>query len=188
VLGAKEINYTSLEPTGANFAAAGYTMDKASLSVGKIVTGGVTFARGNKDSCLLLDAPAPYSEKMDSASTWHVVLYDIEDRRAWLVDGANALLHLTRARLSQKRFARSMKPDLEKFPYANLADGKDAALNALEKIGSQNQALVAEKQSSVLTITWGLKDIVLGFWHILEQIHDHKKVLSGTGVPLRITD
>jgi hypothetical protein len=129
---------------------------------------------------------------MESASTWNVVLYDVDDRRAWLVDGANALLHLTRARLSQKQFSKNLKLDLEKFPHADCSHGRDAALKALEAIAENNQVLIAEKpsfgQPSSAANNWGLKDIVLGYWHILEQIQDHQRLLSGAGMSIRLTD
>lgn len=40
-----------------------------------------------------------YLENIKYASSKFVVLYDVNDRRAWLVNGASALLHLVRASL-----------------------------------------------------------------------------------------
>jgi hypothetical protein len=190
--GAQDVQYTSLGYTGSNFATAGCALAGVTISGGKFITGGASFVAGNKDRMLSLSSSEPYEMKMESASTWHVVLYDTDDRRAWLVDGTNALLHLTRARLSQKHLARNPQLNLEIFPYADFSHGKDAALKALGAIAANNHVLIADTssfgQSSSAINNWGLKDIVLGYWHILEQMQDHQEMLSGPGMPIRLTD
>lgn len=70
-------------------------MDKVSISGGKIINAGVTFARGIKDTPLYLKRAMAYEQEIHDAGNVQVVLYDMADKRAWLVDGACALLHLT---------------------------------------------------------------------------------------------
>lgn len=69
-------------------------------------------------------------------------MYDIDDRRAWLVDGANALLHLTRTQLSQKEY-RDYHRAGDEFPCADPVH-HDAALNALLYIGDSDPLLTRE--------------------------------------------
>lgn len=48
-----------------------------------------------------LSSSRPYQCKMHSGSYIHDVMYDVEDRRAWPLDGVSALIHLTRAQVSR---------------------------------------------------------------------------------------
>jgi hypothetical protein len=54
-----------------------------------------------KDDMSSLSSSGPYRCKMHSGSYIHVVLYDVEDLRAWSLDGASALIHLTRTQVSR---------------------------------------------------------------------------------------
>ncbi|KUJ14213.1 uncharacterized protein LY89DRAFT_720573 [Mollisia scopiformis] len=190
--GTSDIEYANLGFTGSNFATAGCALSGVTISGGRFITGGASFVPGNKDRMLSLSNSEPYYLKMESASTWNVVFYDTDDRRAWLVDGGNALLHLTRARLSQKRLARNLDLNFEDFPYADSSHGRLAALISLGVIAARDHVLITDSasfgQPSTATHKWGLKDIVLGYWHILEQIQDHQEVLSNPGKSIRMTD
>ena len=63
------------------------------------------------------------------------IFYDTKDCRAWLVDGANALLHMTRAQLSQKPWRDSELFEIQSFPHANPELGQEAPLQSVEIIG-----------------------------------------------------
>jgi predicted ATPase len=49
---------------------------------------------------LLKTTNSRYHQQIFSARQWPVVLYDTADERGCLIDGASALLHLVRRRLS----------------------------------------------------------------------------------------
>lgn len=170
----------------------GCALEKVTITGGKFLSIGGTFAFGDKDTSFGLSGPGPYERKIFWASQISVILYDVDDRRAWLVDGANALLHMTRAALSQKEFRDNALLDLNKFSYADPDSGEDAAVNALKEIGLKNPILIYETptflQSSSAEIKWGVKELVIELWHILEQIQDHQTARSGPGMPLRFTD
>jgi hypothetical protein len=74
------------------------------ISRGKDITMGPMFSLGKKDVVARFSSSNTYRAKIFSASRLNVVLYDIDDQRAWLVDDANTLLHLTRTQLSQKEY------------------------------------------------------------------------------------
>lgn len=121
------------------------------------------------------------------------IFYDTKDRRAWLVDGANTLLHMTRAQLSRKPYCDSEFLDIQKFPHANPDLGQDASLQSLKAIGKSKELYIFEDdpnygQSTAAEMRWGVKDAVLENWNILEQIMDYQKSLSGPGMPIRLTD
>ncbi|KAF3049244.1 hypothetical protein E8E11_008596 [Didymella keratinophila] len=81
---------------------SGFALEKVSISGGKIVSAGLSFAIGKKDKPLRIKAPDNYVRQLKWVAKKYVILFDIEDKRAWLVDGASALLHLVRASLKQE--------------------------------------------------------------------------------------
>ena len=108
------------------------------------------------------------------------------------MDGANALLHLARSQLTRLPYCGSTIFDLKDFPHANPKDGPDAALKALQKIAGQSLVLFEDEagygESLNAERKYRVKDLVRGTWHILEQMHDHQKTISGPGMPLHLTD
>jgi hypothetical protein len=152
---------------------------------------GPMFSLGKKDVVARFSSSNTYRAKIFSASRLNVVLYDIDDRRAWLVDGANALLHLTRTQLSQKEY-RDYHLARDEFPYADPTQDNDAALNALLYIGDSD-ALLTRETPPVGPVSsdepkLGLKTLVLDNWEILEQIQDHQIEVSGPGMPVQVSD
>ncbi|KAE8442926.1 hypothetical protein EG329_002530 [Mollisiaceae sp. DMI_Dod_QoI] len=191
--GASSNKYTDLEFTGSSFARAGCALEKVTISGGKIITAGVSFARSNKDSTLVRSALGPYEKKIYAASWMKVILYDTTDRRAWLIDGANALLHMTRAQLSRQPCCDSELLDLRKFPHPNPDSGYNAGYQSLKAIGKSNDLYIFENdpnfgQSTSVEKRWGVKDLVLENWNILEQIQDHQQDMAGPGMQIRLTD
>ncbi|KAH7413544.1 hypothetical protein BKA64DRAFT_567650 [Cadophora sp. MPI-SDFR-AT-0126] len=189
----KNMKYTDLAFTGSNFARAGCALEKVSISGGKFVTMGASFARGNKDSTLVRSAQGPYEYKIYAASQMKVIFYDTTERCAWLVDGANALLHMTRAQLSRAPCCDSELLDLEKFPYANPESDHRAGYQSLQAIGKSKNLYIFMNdpnfgQSTSAENRWGVKDVVLENWNILEQIQDHQQDLAGPGMQIRLTD
>lgn len=97
---------------------------------------------GKKDKPVRLGLPGSYVQSLDWVSTKSVVLYDAKDRRAWLVDGASAVLHLVRAsfRASFRKAATDkVNPHLlfkpNELVEANpIHTGKEAAMSVLTDI------------------------------------------------------
>jgi len=161
-----------------------------SISGGKFISAGATFTRGKKDTPVFLAGGGPYEMQIDSASEMNVVFYDTFSKQAWLVDGALALLHLSRAWLSSRhaRFASTVLG--ERFWHPEGLHGRDSALQALTT--DENRQLRIFKQTETKTRTtrdphtkepvqseetteswWCFEDLVQLKWHVLEQIHDH---------------
>jgi hypothetical protein len=178
--------------TGSNLAGPGCTLEKITISGGKFITVGGTFTLGIKDTSLRLSGLHPYERQVHEAGRINVILYDVDDRRALLVDGANALLHMTRAALSLDESLDNPLLDIKEFSHADPNHGENAAIRALKQIGVKNPILIRDTpmfgQSSPAELKWGLKELVQAHWHILEQIQDYQTVQSGPGIPLRFTD
>jgi hypothetical protein len=113
----------------------------------------------------------------------NVVLYDVGERRGWLVDGASALLHITRTQLCSSPYAESELFKIDMFQHADPRGGPLAAKKAL--MNSGNRALVIfeevettiestggigeEVKSEIKTKTtrWTYQDLVRQTYHIL---------------------
>lgn len=133
--GTKDIGYENIEYSGSEYATAGCALENVSLTAGKYVNLGATFAKGNKDSPLYLARASVYEMQIRSAGRLNVVLYDVVDHRGWLVDGANALLHLACKRLSllsHDPITPTSLLKLSEFQYvnANPGDGKSCCFGA----------------------------------------------------------
>jgi hypothetical protein len=74
-------------------------LEKASISGGKLLTAGLSFALGVKDAPRHRP-PNGYIMTLRNLEKKYVVLWDDDSKRGWLVNGTSALLHLVRAWLS----------------------------------------------------------------------------------------
>ncbi|KAL1381596.1 hypothetical protein HDK64DRAFT_321344, partial [Phyllosticta capitalensis] len=72
----------------------GWIFEKLTLSGGQYINLGLSFSVGVKDKPLHLWYRPTYEQQVLRFSKKFVLLYDIGDRRGWLVNGASALLHL----------------------------------------------------------------------------------------------
>jgi hypothetical protein len=76
-----------------------HAWEKVVISGGNPVGVSASFVIGKKDKGIFTGAIGGYASRLKFISKQYVVLYDLDDRRAWLVDGLSALLHLVRASL-----------------------------------------------------------------------------------------
>jgi hypothetical protein len=150
-----------------------------------------------------------YLSTLQTISERHFVFYDIIDRRAWLLDGASALLHLLRAFIKHSQTKSRLK-DIFVFEDDELEEtdesrkGGGAAFYVLAN--EYNQLLPLWRKVATLTeeitINLGsrpeetvkyqkayfcLKDRVLQICRVLQQIIAHQDdVYSRDGVGARI--
>ncbi|KAF2476948.1 uncharacterized protein BDR25DRAFT_348857 [Lindgomyces ingoldianus] len=167
------------------------TLEKLSISSGKFITAGVSFALGKKDKPVYMKSRDDYVSQLKWVAKEFVVLYNVEDRRAWLVDGICTLLHLTRASLQN-----DLSDGFTDFSYFKLGQlkeadqthiGKAAAIAVLSSVANQNLKLhrkpdesydeeTTKEDSSLEELTktkkayFYFKDRVQQIYHVLEQI------------------
>ncbi|KAK0742251.1 hypothetical protein B0T21DRAFT_360949 [Apiosordaria backusii] len=72
-------------------------LEKATISGGQFVNFGMSFVLGLKDKPIHINYGDNYIEKLRIVSDRFFVLFDSDERQAWLVDGASTLLHLLRS-------------------------------------------------------------------------------------------
>ncbi|RFU26150.1 hypothetical protein B7463_g10188, partial [Scytalidium lignicola] len=148
----------------------GCALEKVSISGGKIINAGITFARGTKDTPLYLSRSGTYEQEIHHAKGMNVILYDMRDRRGWLIDGASALLHVT---YTQLNVVWDHKIDLQQFQYAEPENGASAASMALLDQRNRNMVISEDTES----------------WEeVTTTIGDPRKGLTSSGTNLRFTD
>lgn len=164
-----------------------------------------------KDVPIYLTRGGPYFQEIYFAGNINVVLYDTRDRCAWLVDGASALLHLTRSQLSSSPYRLSNLFKLEDFHHANPKNGCFAAQKALTDPRNMEIPIFEDFEilSEITTSTgdaenshlldgkenfkrikrkWCFQDLVRQTFHVLELIHDNQvKALTSPIIPIRGT-
>ncbi|KAF2187664.1 hypothetical protein K469DRAFT_104019 [Zopfia rhizophila CBS 207.26] len=167
------------------------SLEKLSISGGRFITASFSFALGKKDKPAYMKLRDDYISQLRWIAKKFVVLYDVGDRRAWLVDGICTLLHIVRASL-QNDLSDSFT-DFSCFKPEQLKEtdqtcsGKAAAITVLSNVANQNLKLHRKPDESYdeettkedgssegLTKTkkayFYFKDRVQQIYHVLEQI------------------
>lgn len=85
--------------SGLKQPSPGCALDKITITGGSYITAGVSCVLGKRDKAVHTRARDDYTMRLKWIAKKFVVLHDVRDRRAWLVDGTSALLHLVRASL-----------------------------------------------------------------------------------------
>ncbi|KAK5701612.1 hypothetical protein LTR97_004428 [Elasticomyces elasticus] len=79
---------------------AGCALRDVTVGFSKIISMSTKLTPGLKDTRLTYSKPERYKWQVEHAEKMRVVFYDVRDKRAFLIDGADAILHLSRAYLS----------------------------------------------------------------------------------------
>jgi hypothetical protein len=92
--------------TALNISGSGTKSSPAYIAIDRIYLEGGLYAIGGVNACLnQKEQPIVFGEIRDDSEVFDwiaeqfITFYDVTDRRAWLVDGASALLHLVRISL-----------------------------------------------------------------------------------------
>ncbi|KAH6871521.1 hypothetical protein B0T10DRAFT_260746 [Thelonectria olida] len=160
----------------------GWVLEKFQISGGKYITPSVTFARGKRIPALkFAHDNGDLIGRMEWLATKHVILHDTSDRRAWLVDGPSALLHLVRA---------SLRADSQLYPnqkYSSVFDtlrepqerytGRAASMEVLtdeDNLKLELRAKGGTPNQNGGDNKYRFRDRVSELLGILEQMIDHQ--------------
>lgn len=212
--GSPQANY-DIKWSGLGKPRERHAWEKVVISGGDPVGVSASFVIGKKDRGIIAGGLGGYASRLKFIAKQYVVLYDLDDRRAWLVDGLSALLHLVRASLEHD------KKDVFK-PYflynqgqlkecATTMHGPDAAAAVLfnpvncslrlytesedtwdeeteqQRSGARGIETVKEVVSKRKVTFYCLRDRVLEVFAILEKMIDHlNNVQSENGVGFRL--
>lgn len=182
-------------------------LETASISSGWFLSGGATVRLGARETPLHLTQDT-YREKMRWVSEQRVILWDNKDNRGWLVDGANALLHLVRSSIEdQVQWMNKYAPAEVLYNKGNMVEPTalhtvDAALMTLMSSKNREMKLFVDDagdQDGEVNVDvrrddtgakyTRFKDVVEKQHNLLEQIMDHQfhaENRPGLEVKLRI--
>ncbi|XP_044719169.1 uncharacterized protein HRG_07734 [Hirsutella rhossiliensis] len=124
---------------------SGGAFDKVSIVAGTHITVGLSCVLGKKDKPVHLRGRDDYIRRLKWISKKFVILYDTTDNRAWLVDGASALLHLVRASLK-----RDTSDDFEtQFLYdkCSMQEAVNAGTGRAASIDGMDRAIIIDFDS-----------------------------------------
>ncbi|KAF2186242.1 hypothetical protein K469DRAFT_687236 [Zopfia rhizophila CBS 207.26] len=208
VPGAVDANY-NIRRSGYNSGGPGYVLEKVSLSAGKVINVGANLAIGVREVPLHLKREGSYVDQIQDAYNNYVILYDVDEKRAWMVNGATALLHIVRASLHDTLTGKFKSHSIfkpEDLKEAAVQHTSDSAIDVLT-CRSNMELEIARDKDEIWTETTKsedgsehrvtkrkeksvyFQDIVDQKWHILEQILDQqsKKITNGVkmGIPGR---
>lgn len=188
-----------------------FSLEKISFSVGQIVTGGCQFSVGHKDIPVRISRGC-YAAKLRWIRQRYFTLWDVDDKRGWLVDGARTLLHLLRASLHQSSkddVSSEFLFDESKFceaaePFTSPRAALEVLLNktnrALDHYREEKLEVVertlpdgsieATRQVRVRNTT--IQDRIEELYETLEKLVDHKHSVEasykGMDVKVRLLD
>ena len=179
----------------------GCVLEKVTIAGGKFITASVTAAIGKRDRGILTKSRDSYLSQLMWVADRHILLFDVNDRRAWLVDGASALLHLVRASIKymqeHNEFGRYCLFTWDQFKEAaEQFSGKQAAIFVLanedniqlklfKKMSElwQEETIDPSGKSSVVTkikqTFFHFSDKVEQIFQILEDIVEHQTAAAG---------
>jgi hypothetical protein len=148
---------------------AGCALKDAVICKQQRITSGHSISFGYKDG-----PRESQTESLESVSEKYVILWDEDDKRAWIMNGTTALLHLLRASLERNRTGRFGSKCLfnpEQMQEAVTRYESDSALEVL--LNNENQSLSIFENEDVR-----LKDRIEGLVYILEQMIEYEETRS----------
>jgi nucleoside phosphorylase len=152
-------------------------LSSATISMGHLVTGGVPYSEGRKDVRLRRNS---YIVRMKWFSQKFVMLWDVGEKRGWLVNGASALLHLVRASLAQDQFDSNFAAlclfSRKEFQEASQPHQAGAALEVLLNPSNLKLKIYPENEGFIV-----FKDYVQDFSDILEKMLDYQLRATNQG-------
>ncbi|KAL4795475.1 hypothetical protein BDV19DRAFT_398686 [Aspergillus venezuelensis] len=156
--------------SGLDRADTGCDLQDVVISRGTEIPNYGTLVKGKKDMPSHSQF-GDYIHRILSITKKYAVFYDVSTRRAWLVDGASALLHLVRASLTLSAFEDPMqefvfRPELlEKRPTPG--GGRASAISVLK-----NEKNLAQRLHRNMPETF--QDRVEAIHHLLEQAYAYQ--------------
>lgn len=186
-------------------------MGRASISTSRIIERASSITLGIQDRGIRTSSKeVSYRELVEKMAKMHVLLYDHDCARGWLVDGASATLHLLRSRVAHHSSpCVGETTSLDRFSHAELKISGESARDVLLDLQLSSVMLAEEfaaetgKQateatggeamtgieSAKLTRKEKMEDQVRDLYEILESMYDNwKRRKIAAGVPLQESD
>ena len=132
--GTHDVIYDDIEQSRSEYCSAGCVLQNLSFTAGKYITFSGTIGPGIRNQRLVTFGDRAYVEAVKyTRQNIYVNIYDVEESRGWLFDGASVVLHLSRTQLSHNASPLSRNPvlELQALHLATGEGGAEAAVAAL---------------------------------------------------------
>ena len=164
-LGTAGANYKSIDWSPAGEAERPPSLSSANIGFQSIVTGQLHFIPGAKDGRLHFSQKGPFQRIVQRSKETPVALYDVEDRRGWLVPALDVMLHIVQTRHHSSPYnidGRSVELT-PVIPEQGIgAASEAAAANQMRQLYERD--VTAEKDyyyKDVLLDTWSQMDLLM---------------------------
>jgi hypothetical protein len=142
----------------------------------------ITFAVGIKDKPVWLHRGTSYKGLIDWISAQPIVFYDVDSHRAWLGDGASALLHLVRISIERDRNQPAYRSSWKFDGTLEGSQERSASLSAIEILNNfrnLNRQIYLDDvrpddNGNLVEIHHRFRDRVLKILHDLELLIDYQ--------------
>lgn len=188
----------------------GFAFDRVTVGGGKFVSVSLGIALGKRDKPAQSNKEGFYSDQIRQVLTKYVVFYDINEHRAWLVDGATALLHIVRASLvaDEKNGFRLLHKNhdiLVEGDFSNtsvvrtLTNEQNMHMTLYEQPGEEDSKTEtkhiqggSDPAKTEVTVTYKatyyrFSDRVNLVYSVLDDIFNHQSDMSSNGVGLKVS-
>ncbi|KAB8259361.1 hypothetical protein BDV32DRAFT_150476 [Aspergillus pseudonomiae] len=152
----------------------------AQVSQGKLIQSDHKAAFGNKDKSPHVSR-GTYKAKLFSISRKYVVLWDVQDKRGWLVNATSALLHLLRASIEYNKadeLSSCFLFESTDFKEAEVPYTASAAIEVLMNTANLNMVLYDEGDLDE-NVQFRVRDRIEALYQTLEKIIDYQEMIAG---------
>ena len=182
-LGTAGSDYANIDWSPATETRRSARFSGTDIGFQTMVTGKLSFMMGPKDGRLHVSRSGPFRKVIQCAEKTPIVLYDLEDRRAWLVPALGVILHifLTRHRLDPYH----VEGESVKFAFASPSrqEGRTVMDTVLK-----NQSLKIYESDASSEKDFYFSDAILDIWSQMERLMEKDNdIEAGPGLPLRGT-
>jgi hypothetical protein len=171
-----------IQHSGLDTPSRGWALENLKIYISRQISIGDSFLSGKKDRPTRVKRDHfDYVDRLQWISKKLIILHDVVDRRAFLVDGASVLLHLVRTSLHTERtgpFGHLIKFKPEQLKGAADARGGLAAISVLSNIENARLQIRENIDEQNPDKCHRFKDRVDRVWKILEQLIDYQEDLS----------
>ncbi|MDI1489583.1 MAG: hypothetical protein OHK93_000780 [Ramalina farinacea] len=180
-LGTREAAYGSIDWSPAKKVGRPIKFSGAEIGFQWMFTGKLSFKLGAKDGNFHFSHERPFRQLIKCAKDTPITLYDLQDRRAWLVPALDVMLHIvhTRHHLAPYQIGgRTVE-----LPAAAPQGGRSAEDAILE-----NQKLPIDEANGPCAKGYSFKDAIIDLWSQIERLMEKEDLLGGaSGLTLRGT-
>lgn len=167
-LGRDDVRYEDIKYSGAPISESSLRCAGGSLGFQQFATASLQFTLGPKDGKRHFQLSGPYPRIISAAEKRQIVLYDTEQKRAWLARVSEVMLHIIQCRNRLNPFEIDGKPVKIQYRESSRETLLKSALSTL-----------SERESNYF------KDVISDLWSRLELLLEEnvtQEMLPGTPV------